>query len=572
VTTWSELAGAATKAKGRIDDDLDGLFGGLGWLDAVIMELRVRVQLADYKSDMRRTSEVTGKQLPADPAAIEGFADEVDQVAEARLAAAEQLEAISDQTLPAVIVGMTGATAQQATLAMAKTARLHAQGLQISGKALKDYAEAAETHRKSIGNAIESLVSARRSMEGIHINSAAFGGDRSVAEAEVNRLRSAAGSPMRRASSALGSVAKWCQEMAEEARTLETAISDASGYLLLLEVPAGMTALDVVVVRSVTLNGDPDSVVLSDSEWEAYQQAWDGLSAEERKQLSLALADLADPLAKALLMSTLAGGAPLKTVVAFADALRDADQKTLEELASLRTFAGKAGDDPQASAGGTEYVQMNGTTCGPTSLIALVAAKDPLVAYWLVTGKTVDGYVPAYLKNLDLTGTTDDGTVDLTDTAKRIGWLESQVQDRANTLWPTQLGITPYGADSELARAGLQYDVVWSDQAALDFLPGDAPSLDESLARAASAINKGEPVPMFVGSNQESVGPAEGLPGVPRHYVLAVGYHDGVFDIYEPSSGQTFQVSKEDLETTHDSGQPGFGYWTKLHGMLLPAA
>jgi hypothetical protein len=293
------------------------------------------------------------------------------------------------------------------------------------------------------------------------------------------------------------------------------------------------------------------------------------------------LANLSDPLAKALLMSTLASGAPLKVVKAFSDVLRDADKKTLEELASLRTFGGKG--QKTASAGGTPYIQRTDTTCGPTSLIALVAAKDPLVAYWLVSGKTIDGYLPPYLETLDLSGIIrpqDGGPgcyVDLTDTERRMKWLEEAVQDRANEVWPDTkvwpdaLGITPYGAKAELGKAGLSYEVVWSDESALDFLPEETTSLHESLNRAADAINRGEPVPLLVGSIQDSIEDVK-TPGVPRHYVLAVGYHDGVFDVYEPSSGETRQISKADMETAQESGQAAYGGWYKLHSMLLPAA
>lgn len=103
---------------------------------------------------------------------------------------------------------------------------------------------------------------------------------------------------------------------------------------------------------------------------------------------------------------------------------------------------------------------------------------------------------------------------------------QGRVHAAANRVWPRRLGTTPAGMAAAISRHGVRYR--WRPYRGLF-------GRRDGLADVAEALGGGRPVPMLVGN------------AVPRHWVLLLSVTDGVFECYEPSSGEVRAVPVADV-------------------------
>lgn len=152
--------------------------------------------------------------------------------------------------------------------------------------------------------------------------------------------------------------------------------------------------------------------------------------------------------------------------------------------------------------------QRDGVTCGPSAAIVGAAMLDPRYAAQL----------------------------------EQAGWFEAeqeQLHRRLNTVWPRALGTTPWGMVEALnAHSSVRYRWRFAE------------SSTRQLSQIRAAVVKGRPVAMLIGK------------GIPRHWVLLIGFEHGRFRIYEPGRGDVLLVTAAEL-----SGGLGF---PQVFGYVLP--
>ena len=178
-----------------------------------------------------------------------------------------------------------------------------------------------------------------------------------------------------------------------------------------------------------------------------------------------------------------------------------------------------------------------------------------ILAYWLVTGRTLAGHRPAELA----------GVGDAPGPAARFGDLQESLQRRSNARaalgrlpWPRALGTPPWGAARVARFPAAVYRAVLID----DTRPTE---VGAALARAARALDHGFPVPLFAGGDA-----ATGLrSAVPRHVVLLTNRTPDGFAVYEPSEGRIFPLGIDEVAATAGPS-PALGGWSHVCWVLLP--
>lgn len=248
----------------------------------------------------------------------------------------------------------------------------------------------------------------------------------------------------------------------------------------------------------------------------------------------------------------LAAGAPPDAADALPDAVGELDARARDQVT-----------DPLRAASGTDVLrlgtaaarQTDGTTCGSSVLAMLAAAGDPTLAYWLVTGRALAGYRSPEL----------DGVGDAAGPAVRFGDLQEALKRRSNARavlgllpWPAALGTPPWGAVRVARFPGVAYRSVLVD----DTRPTEVAVV---LARAARALDRGVPVPLYTGGDA-----ALGLAtAVPRHVVLLTARTPDGFTVYEPSTGRLLALTTDEV-TSPRGPIPALGDWSHVCWALLP--
>jgi len=155
--------------------------------------------------------------------------------------------------------------------------------------------------------------------------------------------------------------------------------------------------------------------------------------------------------------------------------------------------------------------QRDGVTCGPSAAIVGAAMLNPEYAAQL----------------------------------EQAGWFEAeqeQLHHKLNAVWPRALGTTPMGMAEALnthARArGVRYR--WR------FAQGPRDRLHD----VREAVNQGWPVAMLIGK------------GIPRHWVLLVGWSGERFRVYEPGAGDVLLATAAEL-------RGGLGF-PQVFGYVVP--
>jgi len=174
--------------------------------------------------------------------------------------------------------------------------------------------------------------------------------------------------------------------------------------------------------------------------------------------------------------------------------------------------------------GGVRLAQIDGTTCGPMTILVARAVVDPVYAWWLTQGE------PA-----ELTG--------------RIEAEQRRIHRAANLAWPRRYGTTPRGVVSAVNRhrPGVRYGWRMVDDT-------DQRSIDRALADAAAAVRAGHPVPFLIGRF------------VPRHWVLLLADGDEL-TFYNPA-GSVVRIGAGELRAGR-ADPLGFPH---VQAVVLPAS
>jgi hypothetical protein len=294
---------------------------------------------------------------------------------------------------------------------------------------------------------------------------------------------------------------------------------------------AGMSPVDAVVFGAATVNG---SSLLGAAQLTRLAQLLKAMSAADRARLDAALRAATSPLAAAYIVKALAAGHSLSQVIAFAGQIRG---KPATWLTSHLSLAGTAG---MLSYDGTALVQATQTECGPASIVAARVLTDPMFAYSLTTGAN----------GQDLSGA---------QFAARVATADAQTHDATNSLWPQELGTTPWGVASGInGSAGTGYGVTWVDDT-------DVVSASSALQQAISAVDAGHPVPVLLAPTIGGL-----ADGTALHYVLITAHSGSQLSIYDPEGGKITQVPDSDFLNGSmqaiDSGAP------HVNAVIMPAA
>jgi len=156
-------------------------------------------------------------------------------------------------------------------------------------------------------------------------------------------------------------------------------------------------------------------------------------------------------------------------------------------------------------------VQCDGTTCGPTVVVATRMIADPAYAHHIATAPPAS-----------------------------FAAAQRRVQRAANVVWPRAFGVTPPGVVRTLnvhsGALGARYG--WRP---VD--PQRPHRVRAALAVAAASVDAGWPVPLLVGRWE------------PRHWVLVVGTDKpDTLLCYEPTNGNIAAVTVEDLAAGRAQG------------------
>lgn len=258
-----------------------------------------------------------------------------------------------------------------------------------------------------------------------------------------------------------------------------------------------------------------------------------------------------------------ASGHPPESASALAELWVDLSPSTRRQLARPLL----PGPDGYVRLGARRAVQTSSTTCGAAVLVALLAAGDPVVATWLLTGRRL-GALPREISGVAGTAAADED--DDNAPARRFAAAQGAMQ-RATSRhalgflsWPVALGTPPWTAARHARFPGVRYSHRPVDDSA-------QPAMTRLLAWVRSSLERGVPVPLYSGGDL-----VKGIASaVPRHVVLAVpaapGAPVGTIAVYEPTRGKVHHVVAADL-VARSEAHPALGEWTHVCWAVLPHA
>jgi hypothetical protein len=249
-----------------------------------------------------------------------------------------------------------------------------------------------------------------------------------------------------------------------------------------------------------------------------------------------------------------ASGAPVSAIAALAEGWERLPDST---RATIRDPLGGSGPGP-VTWGTTRAVQVDQTTCGAAVLAMTLMISDPFVALWVTTGRLLADYVPAEVVPMEDVGRSLRSTQARWHELQRSLHAASTRRAVAGLSWPRALGTPPWRLDNMMRVAGLNFDAVMVDDAS----PADVAAM---ASHAAAALRESIPVPMYTGGDLRM-----GLGAViPRHVVLLTSFSDGVFMVYEPSSGERRELPYE-LWLEDGTVRPALGLWNRISCLVLP--
>ncbi|WP_062387378.1 hypothetical protein [Demequina iriomotensis] len=283
----------------------------------------------------------------------------------------------------------------------------------------------------------------------------------------------------------------------------------------------------------------------------AFQRAVAVASAADAKALAVARDQMGDDAP--VLFRAVASGAPLSAVAAFAAAWDGLDAEAREAIADpvMR---------PQSHVRWVhvEARQVDQTTCGAAVMSAMLMQGDPLVALWVVTGRTLADYIPAEVLAVMAEDLPTRGLDERWHALQRVLHLHTTTSALGPVAWPRSLGTPPWKVDEHTRFAGLRFRGALVDDSTPE-------ALAPLLAHVRRAVHDGIPVPLYA-SGDSSLG----LDSViPRHVVLIVGDTGEGFLVYEPGTARILPIA--DAELRPGAGrQPALGNWSRASWVVLP--
>jgi hypothetical protein len=173
--------------------------------------------------------------------------------------------------------------------------------------------------------------------------------------------------------------------------------------------------------------------------------------------------------------------------------------------------------------GGVRVKQIDGTTCGPMTIVMARAVADPVYAWWLTQ--------PAGF-------------------AGRLEAEQRRVHRGANLLWPRRFGTTPWGMATALnaGQRAVRYGWRMVDDT-------DPAGVGRAVEDAAASAGAGHPVPVLIGAT------------VPRHWVLLLAAAGFDLTFYNPAPGSVVRLAAGELRAGR-ADPLGFPH---VQAVVLPA-
>lgn len=276
------------------------------------------------------------------------------------------------------------------------------------------------------------------------------------------------------------------------------------------------------------LNGwDDDRGLLSGAALARYEHRFAELSPGQQRELREALASARSDAERAAILAGVGGGLAGAALTRYLQHLRTMDRRDIERM------------DPLTSPS-DDVTQPDQTTCGSSSLVMARMLNDPAYAMWMRTG-----YDPE-------TGETDPRSFEerFDDESFRVKTLTNDAtspEGEPQQPWPSFLGTPPWGAASEMnAHAGVPGSEYGND--VVD--PSDPGRTFDAVQRASE---DGHAVPLYIGDEWS-----------PRHVVLVTGTDGDSLEVYDPASGSTTTISRDEFEG-NDLGTSGWDQaWTAV--------
>lgn len=271
-------------------------------------------------------------------------------------------------------------------------------------------------------------------------------------------------------------------------------------------------------------------------------------SAADAKALDVALAAMVTD--QQVIERAVAAGAPLSAVAALTSAWGKFPEDVREVV---RTPVGR-GVGP-VMLGKVPATQVDQTTCGAAVMAMMLMMGDPLVAVWVMTGRSFGDYLPREVMGL---------SGELRTIEQRWHGLQRSLHESVTRRglgvapWPQSLGTPPWQVAQMTRFAGVDFRGAILDDAHADTVAG-------AVAHASAALRDGIPVPMYT-SGDSHLGLATVMP---RHVVLLVGRTDSGFLVYEPGAGHVVPLAEARL---YGSGprEAAYGNWTRAAWLVLP--
>ncbi|WP_084106057.1 hypothetical protein [Demequina sp. NBRC 110056] len=283
----------------------------------------------------------------------------------------------------------------------------------------------------------------------------------------------------------------------------------------------------------------------------AYARRLARASAADAKALATAVAEVGEDSAVAVRAA--ASGAPVAAVAALAASW---GRLPASARAVIRNPAGSGMG--ALRLGGVRARQVDPTTCGAASMAIMLMMGDPLVAAWVMTGRTFGDHLPPEVLDVVL------AEVGVRTIEERWHGLQHVLHRRTTrgglgiAPWPRALGTPPWRVDDETRFAGVRFRGAILDDT-------DEHAVAAAIAHASAALRDGIPVPLYTGGDSSG-----GLSDVvPRHVVLLVGRTSHGFAVYEPGTGRVLPLAESRLYGRGPK-EPAYGAWSRACWLILP--
>ncbi len=319
-------------------------------------------------------------------------------------------------------------------------------------------------------------------------------------------------------------------DAAAAVRAAERAIVTAMDEI---DLPDHLPTAPGVSAVSVVNGWDDDRGPLEGGTLGRYDDAYDALSPAEQQAVRDALAAAGSDQERAWIMAGVAVGLTGAALTRYVDRLGGLSPAQLRALDATR------------SPDGT-FTQPDQTTCGSSTLVMSRMRNDPAYAMWILTGYNPETgeTAPAHETPADR---FDDEAIAMHERTNALTDRDGDLQ----LPWPEAVGTQPWAVAAEMSAEGgsgvpgTEYDVRVTD-------PDDR---GHAFDEVAAASEDGHTVPLYIGDGT-----------IPRHVVLVTESSGDTLTLYEPASGDTVTVSRDDFV----NGDLGVAGWDEPWFAVTP--